>query len=121
MLEKEEEEVDTSILLIQTNRLLSAVGILDKKIDSIDELQKVASSMFISIVESLFNFRIDGIERTPKIIADYESNAQLLIDSLSKIIKINLKHIHGKSIAEGDINTISNLIHLLVRIVNMKK
>lgn len=44
-------------LLANTNNLLSAVGISAKKISSIRELCRVASSMFVAIFESLFHVR----------------------------------------------------------------
>lgn len=110
---------DSSVLLSNTNKLLFAVGISAKKIVSTEELSRVASSMIVAIFESLFHQRIDGIIRNPTSIHHYERNAQLVIDSLSDQIQLDLQHITGKSIVKGDLRVLSNLVHILVRIVSL--
>jgi len=110
---------DEDVLLSNTNKLLSAVGISAKRIKSTEELSRVASSLFVAIFESLFHEKIVGVIRTPKSIDDYEKNAQLVIDSLSDQIQLDLKHINGRSIVTGDIRVLSNLVHILLRIVSL--
>jgi len=65
-----------------TNNLLAAVGIRTKKVASIDELTRVASSMFVAIFEALFRIRLDGIVRSPHTKEHYEFNVQRVIDAL---------------------------------------
>ncbi len=112
---------DTVALLSNTNKLLLAVGITAKTINSIEELTRVASSMFVAIFESLFHTRIDGIIRNPTSKTDYEENAQLVVDNLSDQIQMDLKHITGESIVKGDLRALSNLVHILVRIVSITR
>ena len=114
-------EDNPTLLLTNTNKLLSAVGLSTKKISSIDELSRVSSSLFVAIFESLFHMRIDGIIRNPQSTEHYERNAQRMIDSLSKQIQVNLKHITGKSIVSGDMRVLSNLVHILIRIVSLTR
>lgn len=112
---------DTSVLLSNTNKLLCAVGITTKKIASTDELSRVASSLFVAVYESLFHQKIIGVVRNPRSKEDYENNAQLVIDSLSDQIQLDLKHITGSSIVSGDLRVLSNLVHILVRIVSLTR
>ena len=104
-------------ILEETNSLLLAVGISAKQISSIEELSRVASSMFVAIYESLFHIRLDDIIRNPQSKDEYVHNAQLVIDGLSEQIQMDLQHITGDSIANGDIRAISHLVNLLTRIV----
>ena len=106
-------------MLDEVNSLLVAVGISSKRISSMDELTRVASSMFVAIFESLFQVRLEGIIRNPYSTMDYVINAQLVVDGLSHQIQMDLQHISGESIVNGDIRALSNLIHILYRCVNM--
>jgi hypothetical protein len=110
---------DEAALLSNTNKLLTAVGISAKRITSTEELSRVASSLFVAVYESLFHEKIIGVIRAPKSVDDYENNAQLVIDSLSDQIQLDLKHISGKSIVTRDIRVLSNLVHILLRIVSL--
>ena len=112
---------DSSVLLLNTNKLLTAAGIFDKQISSTEELCRVASSLFVAVFESLFHQQIEGIIINPHSKADYEHNAQLVIDSLSDQIQLDLKHISGRSIVSGDVRVLSNLVHILVRIVSLTR
>jgi hypothetical protein len=60
-----------TVLLQDTNKLLSAVGIGGKQVLSYNELCRVSSSLFVAVFEALFNIRIDGINRNPRSQADY--------------------------------------------------
>ena len=104
-------------LLSNTNSLLAAAGIDEKKIKTIGELTRVASSMFVAVFESLFHVKVEGIIRAPKTKEDYVANVQRVIDGLSTQIQMDLQHIKGDSIVEGDIRSLSNLIHIFIRIV----
>lgn len=106
-------------LLSTTNRMLSIIRINAKEIMSIGELKRVASSMFVAIYESLFNHKLSGIIRKPTTLADYSDNVQQVIDILGKQIDMDLGHISGKAIAEGDLRSISNLISIFKRIANI--
>jgi hypothetical protein len=79
---------DPSTLLSNTNNLLAVVGISAKKVTSISELTRVASSMFVAVFESLFHVRLDGIIRNPQSKEEYAHNAQRVIDSLSERLDI---------------------------------
>lgn len=113
------DEPQETRLLELTNKLLDYVGISSKKVLSIDELVRVGSSLFVAVFESLFHVRVDGIVRAPKSREDYSFNAQLVIDSLSERIKMDFRHITGDSIVRGDLQSISNLVNILFRIVGL--
>lgn len=115
------DDDDTSVLLANTNKLLTAVGISAKRIESTEELSRVASSLFVAVYESLFHQKIPGVIRNPLTKSEYERNAQLVIDSLSDQIQLDLKHITGRSIVGGDMRVLSNLVHILVRIVSLTR
>ena len=70
------EVIDYDALLSDTNDVLTAVGISSKYIKSIEELARVASSMFVAIFESMFHKRLDGIVRFPKTLREYAHNSQ---------------------------------------------
>ena len=108
-------------LLFELNSLLAYVGISSKRISSINELTRVASSMFVALFESLFKLRLDGIVRNPYSKMDYIINAQLVVDGLSNQIQMDLQHITGESIVAGDLRSLTNLIHILFRCVNMRR
>ena len=111
--------MDIQKLLVDTNNLLFAVGISAKRIASINELSRVASSMFVAVFESLFHVRLEGIIRSPQTKEQYIENAQRVIDGLSQQIQTDLKHITGKSIVQGDIKSLSHLISIFVQIVTI--
>ena len=75
---------DPNMLLANTNNLLAVVGISAKKVTSIGELTRVASSMFVAIFEALFHVRLEEIIRNPQLKEEYAHNAQRVIDSLSE-------------------------------------
>lgn len=110
---------DYSTLLWNTNTLLSAAGISAKKIKTIGELTRVASSMFVAVFESLFHVRVEGIIRAPQTKDDYVINVQRVIDGLSEHIEMDLQHIKGRAIVEGDVRSLSNLIHIFIRIIHI--
>lgn len=119
LLSEEEQE----LLLTKTNKLLAAVGLSakGKYIHSTEELSRVASSLFVAIFESLFKMHISGIVRCPKSPTDYVTNAQLVIDRLSEQIQVDLKHITGDSIVNGDLRVLSNMVNILLRIVSLTR
>lgn len=121
LIDNENDEEDTAILLAETNKLLSAVGISAKKILSIEELARVASSMFVAVFESLFRFRVEGINRNPRSREDYAANAQHVINHVSEQIQMDLKHISGHAIVDGEFRALSNLVHIFVRILSITR
>eukprot|EP00603_Paraphysomonas_imperforata_P003198 CAMPEP_0114445204 /NCGR_PEP_ID=MMETSP0103-20121206/18498_1 /TAXON_ID=37642 ORGANISM="Paraphysomonas imperforata, Strain PA2" /NCGR_SAMPLE_ID=MMETSP0103 /ASSEMBLY_ACC=CAM_ASM_000201 /LENGTH=458 /DNA_ID=CAMNT_0001616799 /DNA_START=134 /DNA_END=1507 /DNA_ORIENTATION=- len=124
-------------LLSSTNKLLSHVGITAKQIisineltrvassmfvavfESINELTRVASSMFVAVFEALFRTRVEGVVRRPKGTRDYISNCQVILDSLSRQLQMDLRHITGESIFQGDRRALSNLVNILLRIATI--
>ena len=115
------ESSDSEILLSSTNKLLKLVRILSKPLMSIEELCRVSSSLFVAVFEALFNMRVEKVNRKPKTKNDYIQNAQLVVDHLSEQIQMNLKHITGKAIVEGDKRALSNLVHIFMRIVSITR
>ena len=77
--------------------------------------------MFVALFESLFKLRLGGIVRNPYSKMDYIINAQLVVDGLSHQIQMDLQHITGESIVAGDLRSLTNLIHILFRCVNMRR
>lgn len=115
-------ETDVERKLIEnTNKLLSATGIVAKKIMSLAELARVASSIFVAIFESVYHTRIEGIIRSPVTKEDYEHNAQLVIDRLSEQINSELTHITGEQIVNGDTIALRNLVNIFMRILTVTR
>ena len=75
-----EAHEDPSTVLSNTNKLLSIVGISAKKVTSIVELTRVASSMFVALMEAIFHVRLEEIIRNPQNFDEYAHNAQRVID-----------------------------------------
>lgn len=114
----QDEDVDNAALLHDTNNLLLAVGIPTKRISTVSELSRVASSMFVAVYESIFHVRLDNIIRTPTTKEDYSHNAQCVINGLSLKIKMNLEHISGHAIVHGDVRALTDLVNIFVRYVS---
>jgi hypothetical protein len=114
----QDDDEDNAALLHDTNNLLFAVGIPTKKISTISELSRVASSMFVAVYESIFHVRLDNIIRTPENKEDYSRNAQCVINGLSLKIKMNLEHISGYAIVHGDVRALTDLVNIFVRYVS---
>ena len=104
-------------VLSAANNLLAHIGLNTKKISSIDELQRVASSYFVAVHESIFKEKVPGIIRNPQTRDQYVSNAQLIVDTLCSRYNLDLIHITGEAIVSGQLNAILNLIQLLFWIV----
>jgi hypothetical protein len=117
--ENNENNEDESILLTNTNRILTSVGIAFKQINSLEELARVAPSMFVAVVESLYKIKIDGIIRNPQTKADYVNNAQLMIDSLSEQLKVDLSYITGDMIVDGNKEALTNLVNIFMRLLSL--
>ena len=68
----------------------------------------------MAVFEALFHVRLTGIVRQPTTKEDYEFNVQRVIDGLGAQINMNLQHIPGRAIVQGDIRALSNLVHIFV-------
>lgn len=110
-----------AVLLASTNKLLDIVGIGAKQIQSIEELTRVASSMFVAIFETVFYARIEGAVRNPFSRSDYIKNAQLVIDNISRHIDIDLSHISGEDIVNGTVFALSFLVHIILGVVRITR
>jgi hypothetical protein len=110
---------DDSILIANTNKILTSLGIAFKQIISMDSFVHVSPSMFVAIVESLFKMKIDGIIRSPRSKSDYIHNAQLMIDCLSEQLKLDLSYITGEMIVEGNTEALSNLVSICLRLLTL--
>ena len=75
--QERDRDRENTVLLQDTNKLLSAVGIGGKQVLSYNELCRVSSSLFVAVFEALFNIRIDGINRNPRSQTDYIRLLQL--------------------------------------------
>lgn len=75
--------------------------------------------MFVPIVEGFFKVKIDGIIRNPQSKEDYIHNAQLTIDCLSELMKVDLTYITGEMIWEGNREAISNLVSIFLRLLKI--
>jgi hypothetical protein len=117
--DEDEKADDDSILIANTNKILTSLGIAFKQIISMDSFVHVAPSMFVAIVESLFKMKIDGIIRSPRSKSDYIHNAQLMIDCLSEQLKLDLSYITGEMIVEGNTEALSNLVSICLRLLTL--
>ncbi len=88
----------------------------DKKFTSLDEMARVASSIFVAVYEGLFNVKIKGVVRKPKSMEDFEINAQRVINNLEDKIQMDLAHISGAAIAQGDLSALTNLVNIFISI-----
>jgi hypothetical protein len=50
---------------------------------------------------------------------DYIFNCQVILDSLSRQLQMDLRHITGESIFQGDRRALSNLVNILLRIATI--
>jgi len=107
---------DQVTLLWNTNNLLASAGIQGKKLKSISELLRVSSSLFVAVYESLLKTRLPGVIRSPQTKEDYVSNVQRVIDGLSRLMQIDLRHIRGRAIVQGEFSALSNLVQILIRV-----
>ena len=114
-------------LLWQTNSLLTAVGVpSSQKIKTLGELQRVASSLFVTVYESLFQTRLDGVCRKPRSRDELVSNVQCVIDALGRSITVDLSHISAREIVSGgkargaagsgDYRAFNSLLQIFIRI-----
>jgi hypothetical protein len=110
-----------SRLIEDTNKLLASTNIVAKKIRSLAELERVASSIFVALFEHVYHTRIDEIIRDPKSQRDYEYNAQLVVDRLSEQINYSLSHITGRLIVDGDLTALKNLVDIFMRILTFTR
>ena len=108
-------------LVEATNDLLREIGAFPKLIQSFEELTKVASSMFVAIFENIFQVRLEGIARVPQTYPDYVGNVQRVIDELSRCAGVDLSHISGESIVDGDRVAIQNLVRVFWRVLSVTK
>lgn len=107
-------------LVKKVNTLLRLVGIsAEGETVGVMEFRRVASSIFVALFEKIFSTRLEGIIRNPSTKSDYVVNSQNVIDSLSNQIQIDLQHISGLSIVNGDLRALSNLVHIFFRIIHI--
>ena len=104
-------------VLERTNKLISAVGLQAKPIAAVAELKQCATSMFVAIFEAMFRVRVRGIVRVPKYTKDYKENAQLIINALTTAFRVDISHLNGSLICEGDITAISELVNIFSDII----
>ena len=100
-----------------TNAILTNIGITTKKVNSFGELQRIASSMFVAMLERGFNMRIKGIVRQREdgrqlTQEDYIHNVQRVIQEMEGLVGTNLSHITGKGIVRGETKSLYHLLTL---------
>lgn len=105
-------------ILYNVNELLSKMGFIAPPITSMTKLIKDASSIFVLIFEKMFNKKYKNIIRDPQSKEDYAENLQTIINELKWTVAIDLSHIRGKEIVEGDKEKIGYLLNLLMRVCN---
>jgi hypothetical protein len=104
-------------VLERTNKLILTVGLSAKPIEEISELRQCAASMFVAIFESMFRVRVRDIVRVPTYPEDYKRNAQLIIKAITSAFLVDIPHITGASICEGDVRAISDLVDVISNII----
>lgn len=107
-------------LLRNTNKMLNNAGLVDtlNAVKSIEELQKVASSMFVAVYEARFHIRLEEIIRNPNNELDNIYNSNILLNHLQNRINMKLKHISGLSIAQGNLKALYNLVRIFLHLLN---
>ena len=73
--------------------------------------------MFVAIFEAMFRVRVRGIVRVPKYTKDYKENAQLIDNALTTAFRVDISHLNGSLICEGDITAISELVNIFSDII----
>lgn len=114
-------------LLARTNALLARAGFAHRPFGSLSELAGNASSMLVAVFEAIVGAQVEGIRVAPGAtvaeggsgegpVADYEHNAQRVVDMLVAVLPPHVaipQHVSGASIAAGDINAIGFVVSLL--------
>ena len=88
---------DESDIVARANALLPRVG--QEGFKDLEELKRLACSMFVYLFESLFH-KIEETERRPRFKAEYAFNADLVIQALANIVDADLSYISGAEIAD---------------------
>jgi hypothetical protein len=103
-------------LIDEINKFLSSCGRSFRRFISMEIFVSEASSVFVSVVELLYKERIPLLRSFPLEKDDHIFNTQRVIDYLSEKLHVDLNHITGKMIVEGDKLAISNLLGILKRV-----
>lgn len=112
--------IDESSLLNAINQLLAFTNVYaGKYFKSMEEARRVASSLFVAVYEKIFNEFLPNVVRNPMAFSDYAFNAQLIINVLCHRLNIDLHHITGWSIVNGDFQAILNLVNIFLCIITL--
>eukprot|EP01038_Epipyxis_sp_PR26KG_P012322 gene12322-16526_t len=88
-----------------------------KKIVNLLEQNELTSSvasknLFVAAYEALYQTQMPEINRNPVENKDHVDNSQCIIDNLSRKLKLDLSHITGQLLVEGDLIAIKKLVDI---------
>lgn len=103
-------------ILVNVRWLLDYVRMDAKPILSFADVRRNASSIIVAISEEMLEIWSDSIIRKPFKKRHYIHNAQVVINTLHKELKLktSLDHVTGEAIARGDRIAIRNLVDLFL-------
>jgi hypothetical protein len=112
--------VHETSLLSDANRLLVSLRPDAKVLESVSELQDIATSLFVAVFESLFVVRLRGVVRKPSNETELRHNAMLVLSGLKKMLPKGMvqipPEITAESIVNGNIPAISYLIRFFLEL-----
>jgi hypothetical protein len=91
-----------------------------KALESVSELQDIATSLFVAVFESLFVVRLRGIVRKPSTETEFQHNANLFLSGLKKMLPKGMvqipPEITAESIVSGSIPSITYMIRFFLEL-----
>ena len=107
-------------LVADANKLLRGLRPDAKQLDSVPELQAIATSLFIAVFEALFVVRLEGVARKPELETQLRSNAALFLAGLRKTLPRGVVDIPPEidvdAIVRGDIHAIKFMVRFFLEL-----
>jgi len=103
------------------NELLAAVGGAGRRIESLEELQASASSLFVAVFESVFEVELIKVRREHLSDDDLAANAQEVVDATQGWLQETIpEHVTGAAIAGGDVSAITYMLALFAQMLQSR-
>ena len=106
-------------LLATANGLLETTGIGNQPIVSFEELQLVATDLFVALFEVMFFAELAEIQRKPETFEDSVHNATTVLDILGQVLGSTMDLpdcVTGTAVAAGDTAAIAYLLRVFVEL-----
>lgn len=109
-------------VLRDANALLAKIGFGARQFERFEDLVASVSSMSVALYEKLFQLRLDHVVRVPQRLADYEANAQLVVDALASALLEHSASAHavtGKALCAGDAHSIERVVRMFEQVFSI--